>query len=60
MSQAKSTASSPTDDRIRRKLWLRLALHVIHSQKDVRGALDLLRESTGDLKIEGKHVSSEC
>ncbi|KMZ07689.1 vacuolar protein sorting-associated protein 18 homolog [Drosophila simulans] len=44
MKLAKETASRPSDSKIRRKLWLRIAYHDIKGTNDVKKALNLLKE----------------
>ncbi|XP_022227330.2 vacuolar protein sorting-associated protein 18 homolog isoform X1 [Drosophila obscura] len=44
MKLAKETASRPTDSRMRRKVWLRIAYHDIKGTNDVKKALNLLKE----------------
>ncbi|KAH8366537.1 hypothetical protein KR084_000982 [Drosophila pseudotakahashii] len=44
MKLAKETASRPSDSKLRRKLWLRIAYHDIKGTNDVKKALNLLKE----------------
>ncbi|XP_017134048.1 vacuolar protein sorting-associated protein 18 homolog [Drosophila elegans] len=44
MKLAKETASRPSDSKMRRKLWLRIAYHDIKGTNDVKKALNLLKE----------------
>jgi len=52
LSLAQETARKPDDLARRRRLWLRVALYLISTLRDVPGALALLGESGGDLRIE--------
>uniref|UniRef100_A0A1I8PFA3 Vacuolar protein sorting-associated protein 18 homolog n=1 Tax=Stomoxys calcitrans TaxID=35570 RepID=A0A1I8PFA3_STOCA len=47
---AKETASKPRDEKVKTKLWLKIAYHEIKDTNDVKKALDLLKEC--DLHIE--------
>ena len=44
--------AATNDDELRRKLWLRIARHVIEKEKDIKQAIMILKESGDLLKIE--------
>jgi hypothetical protein len=49
---AKSFALMQIDDDRKRESWLKIARHVISTENDIKGALSLLSESDGLLRIE--------
>jgi hypothetical protein len=54
---AKETADKPADDdELRKKLWLRIARHVVEKERDIQTAMSFLN-SCDLLKIEGTEIN---
>lgn len=49
---AKANAKKAEDPGVQRRLWLRIARHVVERDKDVKKAMDFLKECDDVLKIE--------
>ncbi|KAJ1564074.1 hypothetical protein HK096_009739, partial [Nowakowskiella sp. JEL0078] len=50
---ARINADKPEDDEsLRKKLWLSIARHVVEEKKDIKRAMEFLKESSDVLKIE--------